>query len=140
MKKENSEKSIWIDIHNDNTMREMGLIRTFERVPRDKDVWQKTPREKRILKSVKHGKNTDMHFHTIPYRHLPIYLKLTIYLKKNDKYPKTTYSTMCWIGEIPEVLSRYQISNSKTKKVESAILKYSFNGKTYKANELPWGI
>ena len=42
-KKGNPEENCWIDIHNDDVMREMGLIRSYVQVPRDKSVWTKTP-------------------------------------------------------------------------------------------------
>ena len=142
MKKENSkspkkgnpavEEDRWIDVHNDDVMREMGFFRPFNQAPRDESVWRKTPNERRILRNVRHvGKSEDMHFHSAPHKHIPVRAKLIIQLKKNKKYPKTTYSTECWLSDITDILSKYQVINPRTKYAESAVAKYSFNGKTY---------
>ena len=37
MKKKQDEDR-WVDVHNDQVMREMGLLRTLSLEPRDKDV------------------------------------------------------------------------------------------------------
>ena len=129
----------WIDVHNDDVMREMGFLRPFDQAPRDESVWRKTPNERRLLRNVKRsGKIKNIHFHSIPYKHIPVRAKLIIQLKKNRKYPNTTYSTECLMGDIPDILSQYQIINPKTKYVESAVDRYSFNGKVYAPNELPF--
>ena len=129
----------WIDVHNDDVMRKMGFLRPFDQTPRDESVWRKTPNEKRILRNVKHvGKNEDTHFHSIPHKHIPVRAKLIIQLKKNKKYPNTTYSIECWMSDIPDILSRYQTINPKTKYIEFIVSRYYFNGKTYTLNELPF--
>lgn len=149
MKKENAkspknkaiqqEEDRWVDVHNDDVMREMGFMKPFNQAPRDESVWRKTPNERRILRNVKHvGKNEDMHFHSTPHKHIPVRAKLIIQLKKNRKYPNTTYSTECWMSDIPDILSKYQVINPKTKYAESAVARYSFNGKTYAPNERPF--
>lgn len=140
MKKETrkKEESRWINVHDDNVMREMGLIRPFEQTPRDKSVWTKTSNERRLLRSIRHsGNSNDMHFHTIPYQFVQIPGKLIIYLKKNKVYPKTTYSTECWKSDISDILAQYKTHNRKLNTFESIIAKYVWNGKTYSANELP---
>lgn len=149
MKKENSkspknkavqqEKDCWIDVHNNDVMREMGFLRPLPQAPRDESVWRKTPNERRLLRNVKHVvKGEDMHFHSVPHKHIHVRAKLIIQLKKNKKYPNTTYSTECWMSDIPDILDKYQVTNPKTKYSESAVVRYSFNGKTYAPNELPF--
>lgn len=136
------EESRWIDVHDDNVMREMNFLRPFLQTPRDKNVWTKTPYERRILQSVKHtcSKNKDMHFHSIPAKSTKVSSKLIIYLKKNKVFPKTTYSTECWQSDIPSILSKYVITNHKLNVSESVVAKYTWNGKTYYPGELPfWG-
>lgn len=151
MKKENTkspnkavqqEEDRWIDVHNDDVMREMGFFRPFNQTPRDESVWTKTPYERRILQSVKHtyGKKEDMHFHSIPAKFIKVRGKLIIQLKKNKVFPKTTYSIECWQSDIPNILSKYTITNNKLKITESIVAKYTWHGKTYYPGELPfWG-
>ena len=100
MKKENTkspknkaiqqEEDLWIDVHNDNVMREMGFLRPFNQAPRDESVWTKTPNERRLLRIAKSAcKKEDMHFYTVPRKFIPLQGKLIIYLRKNKVYPKT---------------------------------------------------
>lgn len=140
MKKENSKQQDgWIDVHNDEVMQKMGLLRSSLQSVRDESVWRRTPNEKRILRNIKYiGRKRDMHFHSIPHAFIPVRAKLIIQLKKNKTYPKTTYSTECWMSDIPEILMKYQVVNPRTKFAESAVVKYSFDGKTYAPNELPF--
>lgn len=137
----NKKEDRWVDVHNDDVMRSMGFFRPFDQSPRDISVWTKTLKERKLLNSMKcKGKSNNGHFYNIPNKHIPVKAKLIIQLKRNKKYNKSTYSMICWMNEIPEILSQYQISNPKTKRSESIIVKYSFNGKTYSPNELPfWG-
>lgn len=151
MKKENTkspnkaiqqEENRWIDVHNDDVMREMGFFRPFNQVSRDESVWTKTPYERRIFRSVKHtyNENKNMHFHSIPAKFIKVHGKLIIQLRKNKSFPKTTYSTECWQSDIQDVLSKYVITNHKLKITESVVAKYTWNGKTYYPGELPfWG-
>ena len=151
MKKENpkspknkaiqQDEDRWIDVHDDNVMREMGFNRPFNQAPRDESVWTKTPNERRLLKMVRHScKGEDMHFHSAPSKFIRVRGKLIIHLKKNKTFPKTTYSTECWQSDIQEILSKYIITNNNLKISESAVAKYTWNGKTYYPGELPfWG-
>lgn len=131
----------WIDVHDDDVMREMGLFRPFDQTPRDESVWSKTPQEKRMLKKVRHScKDRDMHFHSIPRKPIRVRCKLIINLFKNKHFNKTTYSTECWQHEIQEILAKYHVLNRKTGYYESVVRKYSWNGKTYNPTDLPfWG-
>lgn len=134
-----SREENWIDIKNDELMVKEGL-RQPKLEPRDESVWTKTPNEKRILRSVrvKSGLRTS----TVPTKSIPVRDKLIIYLEKNNIYPKTTISTECWQHEISSIISNYMIIDRKNSKKDrivykNIVLKYSWNGKTYKNNELP---
>lgn len=132
------EEDRWIDVHNDDVMREMGFFRPFNQAPRDKSVWTKTPNERRLLRELRHSVKRDMHIHSIPIKRIPVRAKLIIQLKKNKKFPKTTYSTECWQHEIGDILMQYFWRNNKTGYAENLVLKYSFNGRTYGPNERPF--
>jgi hypothetical protein len=134
-----SREKGWIDIKNDELMVEEGL-RQPKLEPRDESVWTKTPNEKRILRSVrvKSGLRTSI----VPTKSIPVRDKLVIYLEKNNVYPKTTISTECWQHEISNIISNYTIIDRKNSKKDrtvykNIVLKYSWNGKTYRNNELP---
>lgn len=131
----------WIDVHDDDVMREMGLFRPFDLTPRDESVWTKTPQEKRMLKKVRRScKNKDMHFHDVPKKVKKVRCKLIINLFKNKHFSKTTYSTECWQHEIPTILAKYHVTDRKTGYSKSIVRKYSWNGKTYNPTDLPfWG-
>ena len=112
MKKENiqspskasqRDEDRWVDVHNDTLMVELG-IRPAMLSPRDKTVWTKTPNERRLLKSLRRSGKGRIHFHSVPEKSIPVRTKLIIQLVKNDKFPKTTYSTECWQHEIKNSL------------------------------------
>lgn len=132
------EEDRWINVHDDNVMREMGFNRPTLQAPRDKSVWTKTPYEKRILRTVKHSVKGDLHFHTYPVKHTPVRGKLIIQLKKGHRFPKSTYSIECWVYEIGDILMKYYRTNRKTGCSECIVSKYSFNGQTYRPDERPF--
>lgn len=132
------EEDRWIDVHDDNVMREMGFFRPFDQAPRDKSVWSKTPYERKLLNYYRHSVKEDMHLHSIPRKHIPVRAKLIIQLKKNKDFPFTTYSTKCWMHEIGDILSMYYARNNKTGYTESVVSKYTFNGRTYAPDERPF--
>lgn len=142
MKKEIKKKTVnqendWVDVHNDKLMVSLG-IRVPSMESRDSSVWTKTKNEKRILKNVKHV-ISDGHFHTIPETKIPVRSKLIIYLKKNNKFGKTTYSTECWQHEIPSIINGFKVKDSKFESSNYLVVsKYFWNGKTYKATETPF--
>lgn len=94
---------------------------------RDPDVWTKTPKEKKALKSLRKLYKKKMYFHIAPPKHIPVYGTLIVQLKKNNKFPNTTYSMKCWQHEIGGILEYY-----------GTVAKYSYNGKTYKPEERPF--
>lgn len=146
MKKENiqspskapqRDEDRWVDVHNDALMVELG-IRPAMLSPRDKTVWTKTPNERRLLKSLRRSGKGRIHFHSVPEKSIPVRTKLIIQLVKNDKFPKTTYSTECWQYEIKNILLQYYKRNKKTGVNECLVSKYTYNGKTYAPNERPF--
>lgn len=128
MKKENSskvsqkEENRWIDVHNDRVVNEMGLMRPLLREPRDISVWSKTPNEHRILRNVKYQNvHSNMHFGSVPTKRSTVTAKLIVYLKPNKTFPKSTYSFSCTDTSVNNILSKF----------ESAVSKYSYNGRIY---------
>ena len=132
-----SEQDLWVNVHNDIEMIDLGIQPPYL-TPRDESVWTKTPNERKLLKSLRHSHKGDSHFHSIPVKPIPVKDKIIIQLKKNKKFPKTTYSRECYQHEIDDILSNYYITNKKTGMDESIVLKYSFNGKTYSPDERPY--
>lgn len=128
-----SEEDRWVDVHDDSAMIELGFRNPIVYYNK---INAKTPYERKLLKTLRHLNKEDMHFGITPTKHIPVRAKLIIYLKKNNKYPKTTYSTECWQHEIPSILADYRIGKNGME--ESAILKYSFNGRTYAPSEVPF--
>lgn len=128
----------WVDVHNDELMHEM-IGRPTNVVPRDPSVWTKTPKEKKLLRNIRHSFNKyDNHFHSEPKKSIPVEGKLIIFLKKNNRFDKTTYSIKCFQHDIPEILAQYRVNNFKKKVSYSVISKYTWNGKTYKIGEYPY--
>lgn len=133
------EENRWIDVHDDDVMRAMGFMRPFNQTPRDPRVWQKTPNDRRLLRNIKHTvKKEDLHFHSVPPKRATVYAKLIIQLKPNKIFPKSTYSQKCLNTHIGDILRKFQVTNSKTGYSESIVAKYSYNGKTYAPNEIPY--
>ena len=132
-----NDEDFWVDVHDDAQMVELG-IRPPSLAPRDPSVWTKTPYEKRILKSLRRIHKGRMHFHSSPIKHIPVRARLIVQLKHNKKFPKSTYSSECNMHEIGSILSKYYQWNKKNKCTECLIVKYSYNGKTYKPWERPF--
>lgn len=125
------EKISKVNVRNDKEMVELG-IRPAPRTPRDPSVWTKTSYEKRILKEAKYSsRGGNGHFYNMPSKWNTFYDKLIIQLKRNKVFPKSTYSVICGDNNVQRVLSRFVVENHKTKQIESAVCKYSYNGITY---------
>lgn len=122
-----------IDVHDDNLMIKLG-IRPPHLQPRDESVWTKTPNEKRLVKNVR--RKGKMHMGVSPVTHIPLKAKLIIQLKSNKKFPNSTISTECYMHEIGNILSKYYQWKNKTN--ECLVIKYVYNGKTYKPTERPF--
>lgn len=138
-KADQKEEDRWIDVHNDDVMREMGFNRPALQAPRDKSVWSKTAYEKRILRNVRHShRKEDMHFHSIPAKRATVRAKLIIQLKPNKVFPKSTYSFLCWDTNVEDMLNKFRLANHKTGQTESVVAKYSYNGISYGPEERPY--
>lgn len=129
------EDQSWVDVHDEDLMIALGIHPPFAAL-KDPYVWTKTYKEKKLLAGVKH--KTRMHFSIGPIRSIPVKAKLIIYLRKNKRFPKTTYSIVCWQHEIPFILSQYSIRNKHTNAFDSIVIKYVYNGRTYNPGELPF--
>ena len=127
----------WVDVYDDVLMVELGM-RCPLHIPKDLDVWIKTPNERRLLKGLRRRNYGDMRFHSIPSKKIPVRARLTIYLKKNKIFPNTTYSVECQMHEIGDILSAYSQKDKKTGLQKSLVSKYVYNGKTYKPEERPF--
>lgn len=143
MKKENSkpskkkEEDRWINVHDDDVMRAMGFTRPHIQSPRDPSVWTKSSYEKKLLKKVRNTcKNKDMHFHTAPFKTIPVKGKLIVNLHKNKVFGKTTYSFECMQHNIPAILAEFGVK-TRSGLIEVQVRSYYWNGRTYTADNLP---
>lgn len=125
-----------VNVHDDELMIKLG-IRPPHVSPKDMSVWTKTPHEKKVLRSERRKHKETIHFHSVPRKSIPVRANLIIYLKKNKKFPNTTYSTECWQHEIGDILLNYYTS-TKSGNSESLVTKYVYNGRTYAPNERPF--
>ena len=138
MKKDKEEG--WIDIHNDALMVKLG-IRPPILSAKDTSIWSKTKQEQKNLPKAKHNSTKNMHFSIPPEKSIPVVAKLIVYLKKNSKYPNTTYSTTCKMNKIGNIINNYYSINKHTKVITNLVSKYSYNGKTYNPKERPfWSL
>lgn len=138
MKKDKEEG--WIDVHNDALMVKLG-IRPPILNTKDTSIWSKTNQERKSLRKAKRNSVKNMHFSIAPEKNIPVTAKLIIYLKKNNKYPNTTYSTICKMNRIGDIIDNYYSINKHTKVVTNLVSKYSYNGKTYSPKERPfWSL
>lgn len=120
-----------VNVYDDKEMTEAGFPRGAVKEIYD---WSKTKNERKALKKMKHRTpKLDGHFGIAPKPYSGAYCKIVIKLKKNGTFPYTTYSKICNLNNISEVLERY--SNPKTGK--TLVTSYTFNGRTYMPNERP---
>jgi hypothetical protein len=127
MKSQKTEEAR-INVHDDVLMTETLAIRPPHLKGRDKSLWTKTEFERNALDKAKHRvKKYDMHFHTKPYEIIPVVAKLVVYLRKSNR-GKSTFSFECKQSSVKNILLKF----GKT------LLKYSYNGKTYQPDELPF--
>ena len=127
----------WVDVHDSELMIELGMHPNY--LPsKDPSVWTKSKKEKELVKALKSAHKGEIHFGSIPNKSIPVRAKLIIQLKKNKKFPNTTYSTICNMNQIDNILSNYCQNNPKTNITVSLVAKYTYNGKTYEPNERPF--
>lgn len=127
----------WVDVHDDALMIELG-IHPRPATPRDPSVWTKSKQEKKILRTLRCTHKGRMHLGTSPRRAIPVRAKLIVQLKKNKRFPYTTYSTVCGMHQIGDVLNFFSQWDRKNQVAVNVVAKYSFNGKTYMPNERPF--
>lgn len=122
-----------VNVHDDNEMRAAGFFRPFNVVTPD---FSKTKKEKKALKKAKERtiKTDDGHIYISAKPYSPVRAKLIVHLRKNKTFPYTTYSALRYQDQINDFLNKF--CSSKTGK--SLVIKYSFNGRTYKPTERPF--
>lgn len=122
LEKKKSEK---VDVYNDHLMVTLQL-RQPPLDPRDESVWTKSEEEKKELKKFRKLK-FDLGNWGAPKKIIPIPGKLIVQVRG---FKKTTYSHNCIQSSIPSILNKY--------KENGDIIKYSWNGKTYAPDVLPF--
>lgn len=131
------EKNSTVDVHNEALMVELG-IHPPKVASKDPNVWNKTPKERKLLKALRKSHKGTIHFNSIPDKVIPVQAKLIIQLKKNNKFPNTTYSYNCWMHQIDEILSHYSQYNTSKKCNETLVNWYAFNGQKYNSGDRPF--
>lgn len=129
-------KSSWIDVHNADLMIKLGIQCPYAE-PRDSSVWTKTSYDKKSLQIAKSKNKEKMRSSVVPRKTTPIYSKLIICLKPNNRFEHTTYSIVCGLHQIGDYL-QYFSDNDKQKNTYSVVDKYYYNGKTYSPTERPF--
>lgn len=127
----------WVDVHDGALMVELGIYPCLA-TPRDPSVWSKSRQEKKILRTLRCTHKGKMHLSTSPREVIPVRAKLIVQLKKNKRFPYTTYSTICGMHQIGDVLNFFRQWDRQNGMMVSIVAKYTFNGKTYKPNERPF--
>lgn len=97
--------------------------------PRDPSVWTKTAEERELVRKLKHQKYRLTRGGGGGRKYIPVYLKLIVQVKG---WEKTTYSLKCWQNDIPRIIGHFNAGNGQE------VIKYQWNGKTYKPNEVPF--
>lgn len=122
------------NVHDDELMVRLGIRQPpflgVEHVSKTKD-------EKRQLGKLRCRHKGKMHFSIPKKRNIPVVDNLIVWLKKNNIFKDTTYSKKCYQHEIPQILSFFHVLSKKGND-QNFILKYYYNGKMYKPNELPF--
>ena len=113
-----------VNVHDQELMIELGIHPPYREIY----DFSKTLKEKADLLTYKHKDGRGFYtrgVHKKPYS-IPVYDKLIIYTKESG-----TKSINCGQSDIPDILYRL-------KKDKITILKYQWNGRTYKDNEIPF--
>lgn len=97
--------------------------------PRDPSVWTKTAAEREQIRKLKHQKYRLTRGGVGGRKYIPVYLKLIVQVRG---WEKTTYSLKCWQADIPRIIGNFNAGDGKE------VIKYQWNGKTYKPNEVPF--
>lgn len=130
-KKQRAEKPA-VDVMNDAMMVAEG-VRLPHLMPRDPSVWTKTKVEKNRLKQLKRRDKTGFttRWSSRSKHSCSLVSKMIFHVIPTAKGEKSTLSISSTLYDIPRILKQYKDVMFET---------YSWNGKTYKRNELPfWG-
>lgn len=147
MKKENTRESVEdrfkklrIRDLNDDAFMVAENLRQPMRQPRDAKVWVKTDKEKKLWKKYRRFPAPNYNW-PAPSKSIPIPGNLIVYTsgfytgKSDGKKPvfKTTFSHKCIQSDIPYLIRKYKTDRCR-------VIRYSWNGKTYSPDSLPfWG-
>ena len=123
MKKVREEREP-VDVMDNEMMVREGL-RQPNRVPRDPSVWTKTDKEKRLWKKYRRFPAPDSRW-AAPEKGGGLPGKLIVQVKGMEK---STFSHKCTTTDVPYLLSKYKTETS-------SIVKCSWNGKTFDAENL----
>ena len=124
-----------VDVHNDELMVSLGIRSPHYSI--DYSAFEKTNKEKEQLKVEKAKHKEDMRTGTKPVPYIPIQAKLIVYLRKNNKFSNSTYSSNCMQHEIFNKLNFFT-ETTKTGNIRNLVIKYSYNGKMHKPGEYPF--
>ena len=127
----------WVDVYDEALMVELD-IHSRPVTPRDPSVWTKSKQEKKVLRTLRCTYKSKMHLGASPRKVIPVRAKLIVQLKKNKQFPHTTYSTICGMHQIGDVLNFFHQWDHQNKMMVNVVAKYTFNGKTYTPNERPF--
>ena len=136
----------WVDVHNHALMVYLGIRQPLYE-GRDPKVWTKTKEEKRLLKQLK-GRCTTILPSGWPGEtpRSRFFSKLIVRIRPSNKFKfkdkhgneqKKTYFSHKNVCEtdIPNILAKYYVWKDKAR--QTLVISYTWNGKTYSANELP---
>lgn len=136
----------WIDVHDHALMVFLGMQQPYYE-GRDPSVWTKTPEEKARLKVMK-SRCTTILPRQWPWTEprSPFSAKLIVRIRPSNKFKfvdehgneqKKTYfahKNVC-LSDIPNILAQYYVWKDKAR--QTLVISYTWNGKTYSADELP---
>lgn len=140
------EEVEWIDVHDHDLMVSLGMRQPLYE-GRDPKVWEKTKKEKEMLKAMK-ARCTTILPRQWPYApsRSPFFSKLIVRIRPSNKFKftdkhgneqKKTYfshKNVCE-SDIPYILAKYYVFKDKAH--QSLVISYTWNGKTYSFGELP---
>lgn len=144
----NEEEDVWVDVHDHELMVSLGIHLPYYK-GRDSKVWEKTSKEKELLKQMKARCNNTMpkSWGLFNPNRYPFYSKLIVRIRPSNKFKfkdkhgneqKKTYfshKNVC-VSDIPNILSKYYVWKDKSR--QSLVISYYWNGKTYRPEELPY--
>jgi len=139
-------KEEWVDVHDRELMIYLGIQPPYYE-GRDPSVWEKTKKEKELLKTLK-SRCTNILPRQWPYTEprSSFFSKLIVRIRPSNKFKfidkrgneqKKTYfahKNVCE-SDIPNILAKYYVWKDKAR--QTLVISYEWNGKTYFPNELP---